>query len=179
MLPGLELQIPPFALCVESPCSSCVAWVFSRYPEFLPLSKDMLLGVLPQPWVQMDGCMFYTWLVLIKTNLFPCNFYIMFPLFYVPEFTPPVPFASRFLNTRTMKETFKSFVELLISVALDPDVLDALEKESGRCCSYGKWMHRNILLLRVCHDVVHWGIATSCIMKAHAALTTVVSPYST
>ncbi|XP_048887241.1 glutamine and serine-rich protein 1 [Brienomyrus brachyistius] len=46
------------------------------------------------------------------------------------EFTPPVPFASRFLNTRTMKETFKSFVELLISVALDPDVMDALEKES-------------------------------------------------
>ncbi|KPP79172.1 glutamine and serine-rich protein 1-like, partial [Scleropages formosus] len=46
------------------------------------------------------------------------------------EFTPPVPFASRFLNTRTMKETFKSFVELLISLALDPDVMDTLEREN-------------------------------------------------
>uniref|UniRef100_A0A8C1RE88 Glutamine and serine-rich protein 1-like n=1 Tax=Cyprinus carpio TaxID=7962 RepID=A0A8C1RE88_CYPCA len=46
------------------------------------------------------------------------------------EFTPPVPFASRFLNTRTMKETFKSFVELLISIALDGDVMNALEREN-------------------------------------------------
>ncbi|MBN3326058.1 QSER1 protein, partial [Atractosteus spatula] len=46
------------------------------------------------------------------------------------EFTPPVPFATRFLNTRTMKETFKSYVELLISVALDADMMEALEKES-------------------------------------------------
>ncbi|XP_056621842.1 glutamine and serine-rich protein 1 isoform X1 [Triplophysa dalaica] len=46
------------------------------------------------------------------------------------EFTPPVPFASRFLNTRTMKETFKSFVELLISVALDADVMNSLEREN-------------------------------------------------
>ncbi|KAJ8413006.1 hypothetical protein AAFF_G00105880 [Aldrovandia affinis] len=46
------------------------------------------------------------------------------------EFTPPVPFASRFLNTRTMKEAFKSYVELLTSVALDSDVLEALEKEN-------------------------------------------------
>lgn len=47
------------------------------------------------------------------------------------EFTPPVPFSSRFLNTRTMKETFKSFVELLISIALDADVMSALERENG------------------------------------------------
>ncbi|XP_058243700.1 glutamine and serine-rich protein 1 isoform X2 [Hemibagrus wyckioides] len=46
------------------------------------------------------------------------------------EFIPPVPFASRFLNTRTMKETFKSFVELLISVALDADVMITLEREN-------------------------------------------------
>uniref|UniRef100_A0A4W4DUV9 DUF4211 domain-containing protein n=1 Tax=Electrophorus electricus TaxID=8005 RepID=A0A4W4DUV9_ELEEL len=46
------------------------------------------------------------------------------------EFTPPVPFVSRFLNTRTMKETFRSFVELLISVALDADVMIALEREN-------------------------------------------------
>ncbi|KAM9860930.1 glutamine and serine-rich protein 1 isoform 2-T2 [Aulostomus maculatus] len=44
------------------------------------------------------------------------------------EFNPLVPFASRFLNTRTMKETFKSFVELLISIALDEDVMTALER---------------------------------------------------
>ncbi|XP_022597288.1 glutamine and serine-rich protein 1 [Seriola dumerili] len=44
------------------------------------------------------------------------------------ELNPPVPFASRFLNTRTMKETFKSFVELLISIALDEDVMTALER---------------------------------------------------
>ncbi|CAB1339018.1 unnamed protein product [Coregonus sp. 'balchen'] len=41
-----------------------------------------------------------------------------------------VPFSPRFLNTRTMKETFKSFVELLISVALDADVMSALEREN-------------------------------------------------
>ncbi|XP_070684584.1 glutamine and serine-rich protein 1 [Pempheris klunzingeri] len=44
------------------------------------------------------------------------------------ELNPPVPFTSRFLNTRTMKETFKSFVELLISIALDEDVITALER---------------------------------------------------
>ncbi|XP_054892788.1 glutamine and serine-rich protein 1 [Poeciliopsis prolifica] len=38
------------------------------------------------------------------------------------------PFASRLLNTRTTKETFKSFVEILISVALDEDVMAALER---------------------------------------------------
>ncbi|XP_021167732.2 glutamine and serine-rich protein 1 [Fundulus heteroclitus] len=37
-------------------------------------------------------------------------------------------FASRLLNTRTTKETFKSFVELLISVALDENVMTALER---------------------------------------------------
>ncbi|XP_035538280.1 glutamine and serine-rich protein 1 isoform X1 [Morone saxatilis] len=44
------------------------------------------------------------------------------------ELNPPVPFTSRFLNTRTMKETFKSFVELLISIALDEDVMTELER---------------------------------------------------
>uniref|UniRef100_A0A3Q2GP60 Glutamine and serine rich 1 n=1 Tax=Cyprinodon variegatus TaxID=28743 RepID=A0A3Q2GP60_CYPVA len=40
------------------------------------------------------------------------------------------PFTSRLLklNMRTMKDTFKSFVELLISVALDEDVMTALER---------------------------------------------------
>ncbi|XP_061132232.1 glutamine and serine-rich protein 1 [Syngnathus typhle] len=44
------------------------------------------------------------------------------------ELNPPVPFASRLLNTRTMKETFRSFVELLVNVALDEDVLAELER---------------------------------------------------
>ncbi|XP_042359738.1 glutamine and serine-rich protein 1 [Plectropomus leopardus] len=44
------------------------------------------------------------------------------------ELNPPVPFASRLLNTRTMKETFRSFVELLISIVLDEDVMTALER---------------------------------------------------
>lgn len=44
------------------------------------------------------------------------------------DLNPPVPFASRLLNTRTMKETFRSFVELLISIALDEDVMTALER---------------------------------------------------
>ncbi|CAL8353290.1 unnamed protein product [Merluccius merluccius] len=46
------------------------------------------------------------------------------------EFTPPLPFSSRLLNTRTMKETFRSFVELLVSMTLDEDVLAALEREN-------------------------------------------------
>ncbi|XP_061670525.1 glutamine and serine-rich protein 1 [Syngnathoides biaculeatus] len=44
------------------------------------------------------------------------------------ELNPPVPFATRLLNTRTMKETFRSFVELLVSVALDEDVMTELER---------------------------------------------------
>lgn len=46
------------------------------------------------------------------------------------ELNPPVPFTSRLLNTRTMKETFKGFVELLISIALDEDLITALEKSN-------------------------------------------------
>lgn len=47
------------------------------------------------------------------------------------EFTPPLPFSSRLLNTRTMKDTFRSFLELLVGVALDEDILAALERENG------------------------------------------------
>ncbi|XP_038187856.1 glutamine and serine-rich protein 1 [Arvicola amphibius] len=46
------------------------------------------------------------------------------------EFDPPAPFATRFLNTRAMKETFKSYMELLVSIALDPDTMQALEKSN-------------------------------------------------
>lgn len=30
-----------------------------------------------------------------------------------------------------MKETFKSYMELLVSIALDPDTMQALEKSNG------------------------------------------------
>lgn len=66
------------------------------------------------------------------------------------ELIPPVPFASRFLNTRTMKETFKSFVELLISVALDADVMTTLERENGKDTSLGLIdIHEKSIL--ICH----------------------------
>lgn len=46
------------------------------------------------------------------------------------ELNAAVPFTSRFLNTRTTKETFKGFVELLISVALNEDLISALERSN-------------------------------------------------
>ncbi|XP_054998151.1 glutamine and serine-rich protein 1 isoform X2 [Sorex araneus] len=46
------------------------------------------------------------------------------------EFDPPAPLVTRFLNTRAMKETFKSYMELLVSIALDPDTMQALEKSN-------------------------------------------------
>ncbi|XP_037060965.1 glutamine and serine-rich protein 1 isoform X3 [Peromyscus leucopus] len=52
------------------------------------------------------------------------------------ELDPPAPFVTRFLNTRAMKETFKSYMELLVSIALDPDTMQALEKSNGMAC-YG------------------------------------------
>nr|XP_014429386.1 glutamine and serine-rich protein 1 isoform X2 [Pelodiscus sinensis] len=46
------------------------------------------------------------------------------------ELVPPSPYFTRFLNTRAMKETFKSYMELLVSIALDPDTMQALEKSN-------------------------------------------------
>ncbi|XP_030919065.1 glutamine and serine-rich protein 1 isoform X2 [Geospiza fortis] len=46
------------------------------------------------------------------------------------EVVPPAPLVTRFLNTRAMKETFKSYMELLVSIALDPDTMQALEKSN-------------------------------------------------
>lgn len=62
--------------------------------------------------------------------MLPLDTLLIFDLSHL-ELNPPVSFASRFLNTRTMKETFKSFVELLISIALDEDVMTALERANG------------------------------------------------
>nr|XP_060622512.1 glutamine and serine-rich protein 1 [Anolis sagrei ordinatus] len=42
----------------------------------------------------------------------------------------PAPVVARFLNTRAMKETFRSYMELLVSIALDPDTMLALEKNN-------------------------------------------------
>ncbi|XP_074086536.1 glutamine and serine-rich protein 1 [Macrotis lagotis] len=46
------------------------------------------------------------------------------------EFDPPAPSVPRFLNTRAMKETFRSYIELLVSIALDADTMQALEKSN-------------------------------------------------
>ncbi|XP_030056507.1 glutamine and serine-rich protein 1 isoform X3 [Microcaecilia unicolor] len=46
------------------------------------------------------------------------------------ELEPPAPFVTRFLNTRAMKESFKSYMELLINIALDSDTVQALEKDN-------------------------------------------------
>ncbi|XP_071617898.1 glutamine and serine-rich protein 1 isoform X2 [Heliangelus exortis] len=46
------------------------------------------------------------------------------------ELVPSAPLVTRFLNTRAMKETFKSYMELLVSIALDPDTMQALEKSN-------------------------------------------------
>ncbi|KAM6274338.1 glutamine and serine-rich protein 1 isoform 3-T3 [Porphyrio hochstetteri] len=46
------------------------------------------------------------------------------------ELVPPAPLVTRFLNTRAMKETFKSYMELLVSIALDPDTMQALERSN-------------------------------------------------
>lgn len=52
--------------------------------------------------------------------------YILFP-----GYGPSIPFSTRCLNSKTMKDTFRSYVELLITVALDAEVMDALERENG------------------------------------------------
>ncbi|XP_053553049.1 glutamine and serine-rich protein 1-like, partial [Bombina bombina] len=43
---------------------------------------------------------------------------------------PPPPVTTRFLNTRAMKETFKGYVELLVGIALDGDMIQTLEKNN-------------------------------------------------
>ncbi|XP_060118116.1 glutamine and serine-rich protein 1 [Heteronotia binoei] len=48
----------------------------------------------------------------------------------ISDTAPPTPFVARFLNTRAMKETFRSYMELLVSIALDPDTMQALEKSN-------------------------------------------------
>ncbi|XP_077178025.1 glutamine and serine-rich protein 1 isoform X2 [Paroedura picta] len=48
----------------------------------------------------------------------------------ISDTAPPTPFVARFLNTRAMKETFRSYMELLVSIALDSDTMQALEKSN-------------------------------------------------
>lgn len=39
------------------------------------------------------------------------------------------------VNNRAMREMFKSYVEMLVSTALDPDMIQALEDTDGENCS--------------------------------------------
>lgn len=43
------------------------------------------------------------------------------------EIPPPMPFTVRLLNTPVLKDSFRNYVELLISVALDTELVDTLE----------------------------------------------------
>ncbi|XP_018112934.1 glutamine and serine-rich protein 1-like isoform X2 [Xenopus laevis] len=43
---------------------------------------------------------------------------------------PPPPIVTRFLNTRAMKETFKGYIELLVGLTLDGNMMQNLEKEN-------------------------------------------------
>jgi len=61
-----------------------------------------------------------------------------------------------------MKETFRSFVELLISIALDEDVMAALERANGEqtafwtlsyCAELG-WAKRVVVRFRICSNVL-------------------------
>ena len=47
-----------------------------------------------------------------------------------PSSTPPVP-VSGGVNNRAMREMFRSYVEMLVSTALDPDMIQALEDTDG------------------------------------------------
>lgn len=69
--------------------------------------------------------------ILKSLSTLPFNAIRFYLCHTLTELNPPLPFAARCLNTRTMKETFKSFVELLISIALDEDVMTALERANG------------------------------------------------
>lgn len=39
------------------------------------------------------------------------------------------------VNNRAMREMFRSYVEMLVSTALDPDMIQALEDTDGETCS--------------------------------------------
>lgn len=38
------------------------------------------------------------------------------------------------VNNRAMREMFRSYVEMLVSTALDPDMIQALEDTAGETC---------------------------------------------
>lgn len=44
--------------------------------------------------------------------------------------SPPVPVKGG-VNNRAMREMFRSYVEMLVSTALDPDMIQALEDTAG------------------------------------------------
>uniref|UniRef100_A0A8D0GU48 Proline rich 12 n=1 Tax=Sphenodon punctatus TaxID=8508 RepID=A0A8D0GU48_SPHPU len=51
----------------------------------------------------------------------------------LPPFPPERVPTGRVLNTRAMKEMYRSYVEMLVSTALDPDMIQALEDTNGAC----------------------------------------------
>lgn len=40
------------------------------------------------------------------------------------------------VNNRAMREMFRSYVEMLVSTALDPDMIQALEDTDGETCTH-------------------------------------------
>ena len=48
-----------------------------------------------------------------------------------PFFPPERAVPGRLLKTRAMREMYRSYVEMLVSTALDPDMIQALEDTHG------------------------------------------------
>lgn len=45
------------------------------------------------------------------------------------------------VNNRAMREMFRSYVEMLVSTALDPDMIQALEDTDGKNCTHSPVNH--------------------------------------
>lgn len=52
-----------------------------------------------------------------------------------PVLTHSVPVKGG-VNNRAMREMFRSYVEMLVSTALDPDMIQALEDTDGESCTH-------------------------------------------
>lgn len=87
-------------------------------------------------WSQNDGRK----RVIIPTIVFWVFFLLLFLLERVP--------TGRILNTRAMKEMYRSYVEMLVSTALDPDMIQALEDTNGaHSCVWVYWLAEGNTLL--------------------------------
>lgn len=54
-----------------------------------------------------------------------------------PIFSPERAVPGRLLKTRAMREMYRSYVEMLVSTALDPDMIQALEDTHGKLRTWG------------------------------------------